>query len=125
MTYKSHCEWDGGYWVAVLDGVPGAVTQAKRLEQIPDRLVEVIKLMTGDTVSAEEIYVDARLGDAELDKRTHEVTDLQQQRDRIDHELHDKRYEFVVQLRKRGLPLRDIAALSGVSYQRVHQLLKG
>lgn len=45
--------WDDYSWVAVLEG--GGVTQAKRLDQLPARLVEVVKLMTNETVAPDAI----------------------------------------------------------------------
>jgi hypothetical protein len=57
-------EWDGHYWVAT--PASGGVTQAKRLDQLPARLAEVIHLMTGEGVAPDGIDLDIHYGDDDL-----------------------------------------------------------
>lgn len=117
---KAEVEWDGHFWVAEPEGDRG-VTQAKRLEQIPERLSEVVHLMTGETVAPEDwdlvIHYD-EFGDAAANLR----------RDRAEVEEAERRLaehtkETAKALRDRGMSLRDIATLVGVTFQRVHQLV--
>ena len=61
-NYEVDCEWDGYSWIAKVVGIPGAVTQGKRLDLLPDRIVEVVKLMTDETISSDEITLSPRLG---------------------------------------------------------------
>ncbi|HEX3613762.1 MAG TPA: hypothetical protein VGL78_18035 [Solirubrobacteraceae bacterium] len=63
MTYSVHCEWepttDGkGWWNARVPSIPGVWTQARRLEQIPGRIVEAIRVMTGETVNEADVEID-------------------------------------------------------------------
>ncbi len=119
--HRATVEWDGHYWVATPDS--GGVTQAKRLDQLPDRLVEVIQLMTGDTVDPESIGLDIRYDDEDLALA---AADLRQRRadlEACEQELADRTAATARALRARGMNLRDIGTLMGMSYQRIHQLV--
>lgn len=48
-------EWDGHNWVATAPAVPGALTQARQLGDLRDRLAEAVRLMTGEPVEAGQI----------------------------------------------------------------------
>jgi len=113
--------WDGYSWVAVLDG--GGVTQAKRLDQLPARLVEVVRLMTGETVTSDAIELDIDYG-GDLGVR---AADLRSRRVKLaaaDEQIAAEFAAIAQALRSQGLSLRDIAVMTGASYQRVHQLTK-
>lgn len=50
-TYTVNCEWDPtGWWVITVPDVPGAISQARRLDQVDPNVGEIIKLMTGKKV---------------------------------------------------------------------------
>jgi hypothetical protein len=118
--YRVTVEWDGRYWVAVPDA--GGVTQARRLDQLPDRLVEVIHLMTGQEVAASEIEMDIHYDD-QLSPLAAELRDRRAGLDAQEKEVAALTAEVARALRERGMNLRDIGTLTGVSYQRVHQLV--
>ncbi|HUY85627.1 MAG TPA: hypothetical protein VMU77_00825, partial [Acidimicrobiales bacterium] len=88
---------------------------------VKDRLVEVIHLMTGKTVDSENIILDIHvdeLGDQAADLRAMRAeVEVAEQR------LAKQTADTVRALRGRGISLRDIGTLTGVSYQRVHQLV--
>lgn len=118
---KAHVEWDGYYWVAALEG--GGTTQAKRLAQIPRNLVEVAKVMTGETVSPADFELDVDYGDG-LGRR---ALALRRERARVEKEVEQVKVDTlatVAALRSKGMSLRDISELTGISYQRVQQLTK-
>lgn len=120
--YRARCEWDGYNWVATVEGLPGAVTQAKRLDLIGGRLVEVVKLITGDFVSPDDIALTPHIDD-EIDQAAEEIAELESSLHEVDSALAERRRRVVQELRRRGFPLRDIGVIAHVSHQRVHQLL--
>jgi predicted RNase H-like HicB family nuclease len=122
MSYTATTEWDGYNWVAEIDEIPGALTQAKRLDLIPGRLVEVLKLVTGKRVSEKDIRLDLN-DEGEGAELAAEVRALRADVQRLETVLNEKTPVAIRKLRKRGMSLRDVGALTGVSYQRVHQLL--
>jgi DNA-directed RNA polymerase specialized sigma subunit len=120
--YRARCEWDGYNWVATIDGMPGAVTQAKRLDLIASRLVEVVKLISGKVISPEDITLIPHIDD-EIDQAAEEIAELETSLHEVDAVLAERRRRVVQELRRRGFPLRDIGVIAHVSHQRVHQLL--
>lgn len=120
--YNVECEWDGYNWVGTVEGVPGAVTQAKRLELIPGRITEVLKLMTGKRVNADDIELRFHPGgEAEADAET--VRALRADVERIQSDLATRQVRLIRTLRKQGFTVRDIGTIVGLSHQRVQQLL--
>ena len=116
---KASVTWDDYRWVAVPD--VGGVTQAKRLDQIPDRVVEVVKLITGDIIAASDVVLDVDWPGAE------EAAALRAERAELetrDRQLVADTDDVVRRLRDSGLSLRDVATLTGVSHQRAHQLVQ-
>jgi hypothetical protein len=116
-TQRAKVEWDGEWWVAVPDA--GGVTQARRLDQLPARIVEVISLMTGEKIDPGEVVLD-------VDYDGRRITDLRDRRAKLaveEEALQEATIETARALRAQGMNLRDIATATGISHQRVHQLL--
>lgn len=113
-------EWDGCYWVAVPK--EGGVTQARRLDQLPARVAEVIRLMTGEALQPEDVELDIRYDD-EIGRTAAELRRKRAEFEASEKELMAQTAATVRALRARGMNLRDIGNLTGVSYQRVHQLV--
>jgi hypothetical protein len=119
---NAQVEWDGE-WVAVIDGHDNVFTSAKRLEQLPGRLVEVMHLMTGKTTAPEDWQLEVRLGGDDALARA--ASELKAQRVRVEDEerqLAEETARIARLLRKMGMNLRDIGTMLGVSYQRIHQI---
>jgi DNA-directed RNA polymerase specialized sigma24 family protein len=97
------------------------VTQAKRLDQIPEQLSEVALLMTGTTVPTGDWELEIRyegLGDDAAAVR-HDRAELQL----AERLLTERTREVVNALREHGVSLRDIGTMTGLTHQRVHQLV--
>ncbi len=118
--FRAVVEWDGRYWVATPEA--GGVTQARRLDQLPDRVLEVIHLMTGHDIDPGDIALDIRYED-ELGRRAAELRERRADLKASEKELAVLTASTARALRERGMNLRDIGTLTGVSYQRVHQLV--
>lgn len=115
---KAQVEWDGYRWVAVPE--IGGVTQAKMLDQLPTRIIEVVKLMTGDDIGTDDIDLVVDFPGADVAARLRiERTEL----DAAERTLVEQTRHVVMTLRENGASLRDIATLTGISHQRVHQIL--
>jgi DNA-directed RNA polymerase specialized sigma24 family protein len=110
-------EHDGYNWVAV--SACGGTTSAKRIDQLPDRVREIVELMTGDIVDVADISLDIRVPGAELASQARTAREAAERA--LEH-ASAMTGAAVDELRSRGYSLRDVAAMVGVSYQRVHQL---
>lgn len=122
-TLAAVAEWDGYGWVATITDIPGAVTQAKRLDILPNRLAEVAKLMIGEAVHSDHIVLEVRVADDDIDRVAREVGELEVELGRVTGALTTRRHRLVTELRKQGHTLRDIAVIVHLSHQRVAQLL--
>jgi predicted RNase H-like HicB family nuclease len=121
-TYTVRCERDStGWWVVTVPELPGAVSQARRLDQVSGDVAEVVELMTGQkpgtfAMEIETVYPGA----AGVSAR--EAVTLRRQAEEISTAASDAVRNAVLALRSGGLTLRDSATLAGVSYQRAQQI---
>lgn len=123
-TLAAVAEWDGYSWVATVTDIPGAVTQAKRLDLLPARLAEVAKLMTGKAIDADHIGLEVRVADDDIDRVAREINDLETELSRVSDALAARRRRLVTDLHDRGHTLRDIGMIVHLSHQRVAQLVR-
>lgn len=125
MSYRVNAEWDNtGWWVVTAPEVPGAITQCRRLDQVPSDAAEVIEIQIGEPVDPESLDIHPCLpgeaGEAAAEARqlraeAQAAKERAEQRTRIAVEL----------LHRRGFPLRDIGRLAGITFQRAQQIIKG
>ncbi len=119
---RAYVTWDGYSWVAVLEG--GGTTQAKRLDQLPVRLVEVVKLMSGDTVGARDITLEVDYGDG-LAQAAAELRNERVAAEMTAQQVQQRTADVICQLRATGATVRDIATMTGLSHQRISQVVSG
>jgi predicted RNase H-like HicB family nuclease len=122
-TYTAHCEWDTtGWWAVTVPEVPGALTQSRRLDQVPVDAAEAIELMTGETPDDYRLEIDWSVpGDA--GKAAGDAHRLRREADDLAQRAGTATGEAVRALRDAGFSYRDIGRMVGVSYQRVAQLV--
>ena len=110
-------DYDGGKW-------PGeGLTQARRYTDIEQEARDYITTVTGSddfdiTVTAELDGLDLEAIHAELVADRAAVEELQARIERRQREVSER-------LREAAVPVRDIGAVLGVSYQRAHRLVSG
>jgi hypothetical protein len=120
--YTVRCEWDEtGWWVVTVSELSGAVTQSRRLDQVPRDVAEVVRLLTGEPPGDYELDVEAHFPGPAGEQAT-KAAALRSESDRLSHEAKEVAASAVAALRAAGLTYRDIGALVGVSHQRAQQL---
>ncbi len=125
QRYTAHCEWDEtGWWVVTVRELAGAVTQSRRLDQVPGDVAEVIQLLTDEGPEAYELDVEAHVPGAVGEEAAH-AAELRAAADRLSQEAQEATANAVRTLRAAGLTVRDVGSLLGVSFQRVQQLSAG
>ncbi|MDA8072169.1 MAG: type II toxin-antitoxin system HicB family antitoxin [Actinomycetota bacterium] len=121
-TYTVRCEWDTtGWWVVTVPELPGAISQARHLDQVPGDVAEVIELMTGERPGTYVLLTEALYPGA-AGAAAREAAALRRQADEIKSAASSAVRNAVIALRRDGLTLRDSAALTGISYQRAQQI---
>lgn len=125
MNYQVNAEWDdSGWWVVTVPGVPGAITQARRLDQVPADAAEVIEIQTGHPVDIASLTINASLS-GEAGDVAAEARSLREQAHRLTEQAGERTRTAVALLSQKGFTVRDIGALTGITYQRAQQLRKG
>ncbi len=110
---------DGHNWVAIPEC--GGATFAKRLDQLTDRVKEVVELMTGRSIATGDIVLQVKVAGSELAEHAKAARAAAE---RATAEAAVSTAEAVQALRGNGLSTRDVAELVGISHQRVSQLTR-
>ena len=108
---------DGHNWVAIPEC--GGATFAKRLDQLTQRVQEVVELMTGRSIAAEDVVLRVVVAGSEL---AEQAKTARAAAERAATEAAVSTTAAVQALRRNGLSTRDVAELVGISHQRVSQL---
>jgi len=124
MSYDITVTREGKWWMVDVPAIDG-LTQARRLSEIKDMAISLISITVDLPPSQVGVNVVAMIVDG---------TDLMKLRQQIDTERDAARdaerkvaaltADLVRKLNADHVPLRDIGEAVGVSFQRVHQLLR-
>jgi predicted RNase H-like HicB family nuclease len=124
-TYRVVVTREDGHWLADLPELQGAHTYARSLPALDQAVREVIVLaadLPDEAMPELAIDYDYHTGDPELDSTALEVRRLRRQADELAAAAAVRTGQAAAKLVARGLSVRDVAALLGISPQRVSQL---
>jgi DNA-binding NarL/FixJ family response regulator len=124
-AYRVVITREDGRWLADVPSMQGAHTYARSLPALDQAVREVVVLaadLPDEAMPGLMLEYEYHTGDASLDAATHEVRQLRRQADEIAAAAAARTSEAAVELVARGLSVRDVAALLGISPQRVSQL---
>jgi len=116
---------EDGHWLADVPELAGAHTYARSLPALDQAVREVIVLaadLPDEAMPGLSLDFDYRTGDSELDATALEVRRLRRQSDELAATAAARTGQVAAQLVARGLSVRDVGALLGISPQRVSQL---
>lgn len=111
----------GSWWAVEVPDVPGAFTQTKRLDQVPDMVADAVSLLLEIPAHEVEVHVQPILPD-NLDADLNDLFRLVQEANELQHKASERARDCVSQLKSRGLSVRDIGQVMGLSPQRISQL---
>ena len=114
-----------GRWLADMPELQGAHTYARSLPSLDQAVREVVVLaadLPDEAMPELVLDYDYHTGDPELDATALEVRRLRRQADDLAAAAAARTGQVAAQLVARGLSVRDVAALLGISPQRVSQL---
>ena len=112
---------DDGWWAASVPSVRGCRTQGRSLAQARERIREALSLFVKDAERAR--LRDKIVLPAEFRRQVDRQLRLRQALEEEQRQLQASTQGTVRQLVKRGLSVRDVGELLGLSHQRVHQLV--
>lgn len=116
---------EDGMWLADVPGLEGGHTYARSLPSLDQAVREVIVLaadLPDEAMPGLALDYRYETGDPELDATALEVRRLRRQADELAAEVAARTGQAAVELVARGLSVRDVASLLGISPQRVSQL---
>jgi hypothetical protein len=126
-TYRLVITRENGQWLADVPSLEGAHTYARSLPALDQAVREVVVLaadLPDEAMPGLVLEYDYRTGDAGLDRTAREVRQLRRQADELAAIAAVRTGEVAVELLARGLSVRDVAALLGISPQRVLSSLR-
>lgn len=122
-SYKVEAARSGNWWAITVRGLDGVFSQARRLDQVEARAREAIALMLDieeGEVGELKICVEPPDSVASL---LSEMQDSEAAANTANERAASLRRRVAQQLRDDGFPVRDIGRLTGISHQRVSQIL--
>lgn len=125
-AYRVVVTREDGHWLADVPALPGAHTFARNLPALDQSVREVIVLADDlpDAAMPELVLeYDYHTGDADLDITAIEVRRIRREADELAATAATRTAEVAARLVAHGLSVRDVAAILGISPQRVSQLV--
>lgn len=126
MKVTAHVKRVGKVWAIDVPNVRGTTihTQARVLGEASEMVADAVSLVAGIPTSKIQIDLDIALSPR---VRSHiaNVARFRARADEAQSKAGQEARAAARELKESGLPLRDIGEVLGVSYQRVHQLVKG
>ena len=121
-TYEVTAQRDGRWWLVRVPEIQGAITQARRLEQVETMAREVVSLLLEVAPDSFDLDVRPAIPD-EVRAELTRARDLQRQAERTQAEAATLVRDAARKLREQGLSVADVGTVLGVSFQRASQLL--
>ena len=116
---------EDGQWLADVPSLEGAHTYARSLPTLDQAVREVVVLaadLPDEAMPVLMLDYEYHTGDASLDVTAQEVRQLRREADELAAAAASRTGRAAAELVARGLSVRDVAALLGISPQRVSQL---
>ena len=124
-TYRVVVTREDGQWLADVPSLEGAHTYARSLPTLDQAVREVVVLaadLPDEAMPVLMLDYEYHTGDASLDVTAQEVRQLRREADELATAAATRTGRAAAELVARGLSVRDVAALLGISPQRVSQL---
>lgn len=126
-TYTVTATREDGHWLADVHDLEGAHTFARTLPALDQAVREVVVLAADrpdEDMPRLRIDFHYRTGSPELDLEATEVRSLRTQADALAAVVGERTSVVATALVERGFPVRDVAAMLGISPQRVSQITR-
>lgn len=114
----ARCERSDGWWAVEVPELPGLFTQARRLDQVAGMVRDAARMLD---VKVGEVNVEPVMDEATA-RLLRELFDAKGEAKAAQERASKIMRETVSMLRSDGLTVRDVAAVTGVSPQRVSAL---
>jgi hypothetical protein len=122
-TYRAEVARQGKWWMVRLPDIDG-LTQARRFSEVEEmaRSLLAITLDVPEDSFAVTVELEA-VDDIHITERLEALHAAEKKARESQADLREASHSLAVDLAYRGVPVRDIGAILGVSHQRAHQLV--
>lgn len=120
-TYTATCVRSDGWWAVEVPDVPGALTQARRLDQVEAMVRDAIATLLQVAEDSFDVVIQARLP-RDLDRAVRRAQQARGDAEKAQATAGDATSTAAARLRDADLAMRDVGWLLGISHQRVAQL---
>lgn len=124
QTYTVSVTRDGKWWMIAVPELD-ALTQARRIDDVPTAAKELIALETGVALADVEIdqHIELEPGGEDLAVRIAEIANQRARLAEDEARVRASTEAFAKKLADAHVPVRDIGSLLGVTFQRASQLV--
>lgn len=123
MNVTAICERSGGWWAVTVPEIDGGFTQAHRLDQVPAMVADLVNLATDTPAEDVHVTIDAHVSGTAAPDELRVAAALEAEAKAMQEQANACRRAAFRAYKGAGLPVRDIAHLTGVSFQRVSQII--
>ena len=121
-TYAVQVSRDGKWWMIHIPEIDG-LTQARRIADVKQAARELVAVTLDVKIS--EVAVEIRYEDVAgvpVGEQLHAIQEGKAEAARLEEDAAAKTSQLVRALVDQKVPVRDIGAMLGISFQRVHQI---
>lgn len=123
MKYTADVVREGRWWMVSVPEIDG-LTQARRLGEAELMARELVAVTTGQELEDVSVEVTVReVGGIDVAARIEKIEHERRESERLKRDASIETEVLARELVDHDVPMRDVGALLGVSYQRVHQLV--
>ncbi|MBP3088322.1 transcriptional regulator [Corynebacterium sp. sy017] len=122
-TFRVTATLNENWWSLRVKEEPGIITQARRLDEIPDVIKDALTLFPELTDDPQNAVIHVDVSNEDLAFAT-EARELNEKAHELSMQASAAMHSAAQDLSKQGFTLRDIGALLGVSHQRAQKLIK-
>jgi DNA-directed RNA polymerase specialized sigma24 family protein len=122
MELTAECTREDGWWVVRVPEIRGLFTQVRRLDQVEEWVLDAASMLDNQPAEGYTVTVVPLLPDNTTELIAAARTNRARLRE-VEAQAAQSSRLAITQLRGKGLPVRDVATLMGISPQRVSALL--
>ncbi|HEX8305349.1 MAG TPA: hypothetical protein VF612_10765 [Jatrophihabitans sp.] len=122
-TYRAAVAREGKWWMVRVPEIDG-LTQARRFSEVEEMARSLLAIALDVPEDSFDLRVELEaVEDVRVTERLDALHEAEKKAQESQAELREASHSLAVDLAYRGVPVRDIGAILGVSFQRAHQLV--
>jgi hypothetical protein len=122
-TYRAEVARQGKWWMVRVPEIDG-LTQARRFSEVEEMARSLLAISLDVPEDSFDLRVELEaVEDVRITERLDALHEAEKKAEESQAEVRKASHSLAVDLAFKGVPVRDIGAILGVSHQRAHQLV--